>query len=472
MNKLSVLTIILLLFGKAAFSTVLEGQNREYAGKRIAFYTYSDPIAKNELELFSIKFGSDGHFRTEIQLTKTTFVFCYFGIYRGEFFLEPDKTIQPVFPPYREKSFADQKNPFFEPVLFWFKQKDSQGLNQNILDFEARFGQLTNSEKYFNRLYFKQSREVYDSIVFILNNDFPKSNNSVFENHKKLKIKFLESEVFRQNPEDGSAILSTVPPDYWQHPAFISYFERIFTNRLSFDAKSKDGDKIKNAIARLDADYLTGFVKNKYNLTGQVIQLATLKMLYDAFYSGEFPRSAIIQLLESEQWKKNSSEIIITYTKNVIEKLTFLLPGVKAPVICLKDINGHHKCSDDNKDKFKYLIFADAEMIVCQEHLKYLAKIEEQFQQHLEIIPVMRKTDIIEMKMFLDKNQIPGKQLVDETGEFIRKYKIKAFPSCFLLDENHKIVFENTKAPLDGFEQQFGSFLQQELFKRQRNQTR
>ncbi|MCY1720369.1 hypothetical protein OU798_08450 [Prolixibacteraceae bacterium Z1-6] len=32
--------------------------------------------------------------------------------------------------------------------------------------------------------------------------------------------------------------------------------------------------------------------------------------------------------------------------------------------------------------------------------------------------------------------------------------------------------FQFTKAPLDGFEQQFGAYLQKKLFMRQRNQTR
>jgi hypothetical protein len=41
-----------------------------------------------------------------------------------------------------------------------------------------------------------------------------------------------------------------------------------------------------------------------------------------------------------------------------------------------------------------------------------------------------------------------------------------------LLDEKHQLEFTNTKAPLDGFEQQFGGFLQRELFERQRNQSR
>jgi hypothetical protein len=60
---------------------------------------------------------------------------------------------------------------------------------------------------------------------------------------------------------------------------------------------------------------------------------------------------------------------------------------------------------------------------------------------------------------------------VDEYGEFIEKYKVKSFPTCFLLNENHEVVFQQAKAPLDGFEQQFGTFLRQELFERQRNQS-
>lgn len=469
MNKSTVLFILFTLITKVSFSTVLVGQNPEYAKRDITFYTYSDPISKSEQELFTLHFDSEGKFISQIDVNKTTFVFCEFGIYRGEFFLEPDITMQPVFPPLREKSFADQKNPFFEPALFWFKFRNENGLNQEILNFEARFNQLTN--QYFNQLYFNQSQEVYDSVIYILNQDFPKSNNEVFEVHKNLKLSFMQSEVFRQNPEDGAAILSYIPEEYWEYPAFISYFERMFSNRLSVDVKTEKGNQIQKAIAQSDVGYLTSFIKNKYNLTGNIVQLTTVKMLYDAFHSGQFSQNAILQFLQSNNWETGTSKRIQQVTSNVTKKLNFLRPGTKAPVICLKDIDGHHKCSNDNNDRFKYLIFADAEMVVCREHLKYLTKIQELYQKHLEIILVMRKTDIIEMKMFLDKNHIPGMQLVDETGDFIRNYQIKVFPSCFLLNKNHEVVFENAKAPLDGFEQQFGAFLKQKLFESQRGQS-
>jgi thioredoxin-related protein len=109
-------------------------------------------------------------------------------------------------------------------------------------------------------------------------------------------------------------------------------------------------------------------------------------------------------------------------------------------------------------------------MAVCREHLKYLPAIQQKFQKHLEIYIVLRKTEATQMKKFFAENEVPVIKLVDENNEFITLYKIKSFPQCFLLDENHKVKFVAAKAPLDGFEQQFGSFIQQELFERQRNQ--
>ncbi|MBT6007052.1 MAG: redoxin domain-containing protein, partial [Prolixibacteraceae bacterium] len=358
----------------------------------------------------------------------------------------------------------------FQPVSFWFNTGDENGINNRIADFDSKFNQL--SDQYFNQLYFRQSKEIYDSVVTILNNSFPNISSKIFANHKNLKLKLLETEVFRLKSEDVSEMFSSINPDFWKHPAFVELFEKIFTEKLSFDAKEIKGTELRKAVAEANYSFLFMHVKNKYKLTGVSTELVLLKMLHDGFYSGEFPKNSILNLLGQKNLSNHSNLKIREFARNISNKLKHLLPGSTAPVICLKNTDGHKKCTDETGDKFKYIIFADVEMIVCREHLKYLTKIEQQFQKHLEIILILRKTDLIEMKLFLVENKIPGVKLVDENGEFISKYKIKSFPSCFLLDQNHKIIFSGTKAPLDGFEQQFGAFLQQKLFERQRNQSR
>jgi peroxiredoxin len=199
-------------------------------------------------------------------------------------------------------------------------------------------------------------------------------------------------------------------------------------------------------------------------------ELALLKMLHDAFYSGDFDKSSIQQMVKSTRFTSHKNQIIKEAAKNISEKITFLQPGSVAPTICLKNLEGQKTCTNQNNKKFKYIIFADTEMVVCREHLKYLPTIQQKFEKHLEIYIVLRKTGITEMQKFLSENKVPGVKLIDESDEFIELYKVRSFPQCYLLDENHKVKFTAAKAPLDGFEQQFGGFIQQELFQRQRNQ--
>ncbi len=470
MNKF--LFILLLIFSAFSVSatTIIEGYNLEYAGKTLHFFCWADAVTQKEELLFSIRFDNEGRFRSEVQVSKTTFVFSDFGIYRGMFFIEPDRKVELLFPPLREKAFADEKNPFFEPVSFWFNLNNDRGINQQISSFDTQFNQLTN--QYFNQLYFRQSKAVFDTVATALNTAFPGTADPVFETHKKLKIKMLETEAFRKKPEEVAGILSEVKPEYHTHPAFFNFLDKTFTNRLSFDAREIHGDELRKTVASANTSALFKHVETNYKLKNETAALVLLKMLHDAFYSGEFGKSSILQVLRSPAFASHNSTEIRKTAANIIEKLTFLQPGSAAPVICLNDVNGNKKCSNETTNKFKYIVFADDEMMVCREHLKYLTAIHEKLGKHLEIILVMRKTDLIDMKIFLDKSQVPGIHMVDEKGLFIRQYRVRSFPTCFLLDEKHHVVFENTKAPLDGFEKQFGNFLRNELFERQRNQGR
>lgn len=462
-----------LLFSLPSFAIRIEGKNLEYAGKKLEFFRFSDPVTREEVPVFTLEPDKEGNFQADVKISQTTFVFSSFGIYRGLLFLEPERNIKLLLPPLREKSFADSKNPYFEPVEFWFSTGEGNQLNDHISNFDYHLNLL--SDKFFNALYFSQSQSAFDSVRFQLAEKTEVFASPTFLTHKTLKLKSLETDVFRMKPETVSKELMKTEQEFWNHPAFLEIFEKTFSNKLSFEARSTDGEKIKQAVASKNVAFLKGFVKEKYNVSGLFADLALLKILHDAFYSGDFQQNDILAIISSPTLLSNSNQTIRHIAENILEKLKFLQKGSKAPVICLKDTNGHRVCSNDtpaNGKKFKYLIFADTEMIVCREHLKYLTRIEEMFQKQLEIIVVLRKSDLIEMKIFLDKEKIPGIHLVDENSEFINKYRIKSYPTCLLLNHNHEVVFQQALAPMDGFENQFGTFLRQYLFEEQRNQAR
>lgn len=459
---------LILIFTSLGFASVtIQCDNPKYAGRKLQFYSYSDPISSATKPAFLLEFDKTGKCTKTIETQTTDFVFCDFDIYRGMLFIEPNQTITLKLPPVREKSFTDQKNPYFEPVSFWIATENIQQLNNQASDFTAQLNQLT--DKYFDQLYFRQSRLIYDSVVYFIEKKFGTIKNESFVNHKTLSLKMIEADVFRLKPEDYSALFSSVKPQFWMHPVFIELFDKAFKGQLSFEAKSVKGNEIRKAVNQENIPYLIDFTKTKFKITNEMAELVLLKMLHDAFYSGDFSKEAIQQMLKSTRFTSHKNPIIKESAINSLEKITFLRPGNIAPTICLKNLEGQKICTNQNNAKYKYLIFADTEMAVCREHLKYLTTIQQKFQKYLEIYIVLRKTDTNQMKKFFAENEVPGIKLIDENSEFIEQYKIRSFPQCYLLDENHKIKFVAAKAPLDGFEQQFGSFIQQELFQRQRN---
>ncbi len=457
------------LISVAGYSTVtIQCDNLKYAGQKLSFYSYSDPVSSATGLIFTLEFDKTGKCTKTIETQTTDFVFCDFGIYRGLLFLEPGQTIKLQLPPLREKTFADQKNPYFEPVSFWFATENKQQLNNQISDFTTQLNQLT--DKYFDQLYFRQSKQIFDSVNFFINKKFGSIKSESFINHKILSLKMVETEAFRLKPEDYATLFSGIKQQLWLHPGFTTIFDKTFTGLLSFDAKSVKGDEIRKAVNQGDITFLAGHIKTKYKIQSEMADLVLLKMLHDAYYSGDFSKTSILQMLKSGRFTGHQNKIIRETAINITEKITHLQLGTTAPAICLNSIDGTKTCTNQKNGKYKYIIFADTEMAVCREHLKYLPAIQQKFQKHLEIYIVLRKTDATQMKKFFAENDVTGIKLVDENNEFINLYKIKSFPQCFLLDENHKVKFVAAKAPLDGFEQQFGSFIQQELFERQRNQ--
>ena len=469
-KKLFSIIFLFLISVLPVIATVIKGTNLDYAGKELKFFRYADPVTKEKIQVFTLEIDEKGNFSTDTEVAEPTFVFSEFGIYRGLLFLEPQKNIQLLLPPLREKSFADQKNPFFQPVEFWFATQQGDCLNDRIAAFDTKLNQLT--DKYFNQLYFSQSKAYYDTLTTLINKQFDEIKSPVFNMHKTLKLQAVRADAFRLNPAAFSEVFMTTDPQFHTHRAFMELFDKSFDNRLSFEIKKVDNARLIEAVGRMNLSFLLQFTEENYRLKSPVTELALLKMLHDGFYSGDFPKKAIIGILSSGELQNNSNKKIAAIAKNVKNKLDFMLPGSQAPVICLESTDGKKICTDRNNDKFKYFVFADTEMGVCREQLKYLSKIEEKFSEHLEIYVILRKTDLIEMKMFLNGQNIPGTHLVDENGEYIERYRIKSFPVCVLLNENHEVVFSPAKAPLDGFEQQFGKYLQRELFEKQRNQGR
>lgn len=458
-NALFATSILLFLSVHLQAATVtVTCNNPKYTGKKLVFYNYSDPVSQTTNPVFTLETDKTGKASVTIDVQNTQFVFCDFGIYRGLLLLEPGQTVKIQLPPVREKTFADEKNPYFEPVKFWFATENKTQLNNQVSAFSAKLSQL--SDKYFDQLYFRQLKTYLDSVRIRMEKDFGNVKNETFVLHKTFSLKLVEVEAFRLKPADYAAVFNGVKTSFWFHPAFTDLFNKTFSGLLSFDAKSVKGADLKKAVNQGNVQFLADHLKTKYKLTGDVVDLALLKMLHDAWYSGDFSKTSIQQMIKSTRFSGHQNPVIRETAKNISEKTAFLQAGSAAPPICLKNLAGTKTCTNSTKGKYKYIIFADTEMAVSREHLKYLTAIQQKYPKSLEIFIVLRKTDAASLKKFFIENEIEAVKLIDENSEFEKLYKIRSYPQSFLLDEKHMVKLAPANAPLDGFEQQFGSILQ------------
>jgi peroxiredoxin len=443
-----------------ANSITISGSEPAYAGKTLEFKTLTDPVSKNEKPVFQLVIDGKGNFSSQVRIDETLYCFSDFGIYRGEMILVPGENIRITLPPFKEKSFEESKNPYFEPVKLWLVVNggSAQHLTNQISRFDILFYQL--NDQYFNQLIYRNQKNYLDTIRKRTDTEFTALSHPVFQSHRETRFKTLEADMMRSGREKIMGSLKITGPDDWNYPGFSELLNTLFVNTLSNESKTITGTRIKQWIRDKNITEIKKWTVTFTSATSPLTELLLLKMLHDAFYSGEFSKPSILSILRSEGFMQNPYPVLSRITREVVSKLTYLEKGSTAPEICLPTLSGTKWCTTANTKPYQYILFADLDIPICREQVKYLKtmleKTGEKLMPVLVVSPAM-KTDI---RKFFEDNQISGMILLDHSeNPFAEKYKVRAFPSAFLLDKNHRIVLSSAKTPLDGFEFQFESVI-------------
>lgn len=453
-NKFCALSIVL-FFALQTFGARLEGFEPDYAGRNIEFYTWTDPISKTDKKAFTLRIGPQGRIQVETGVTETLFCYADFDSYQGKIVIVPGETLKIKLPPLKEKTFEESKNPYFQPITTWILAQSGsrEELNTLFARFDQQFYQL--SQKYFNQLYMRQQRNYLDSVRIPLEKEFSQVNAPLFQHHLQLQLKTIEAGIMRAGREKLMAGMTGLPAQAWKLPAFADLVDRLFTNTLSLESKSTTGASLRTMVARRSLADLKKWTETYTGTSSPLSDMLTIKMLHDAFYSGEFSKINIIQLLQAENFTRhNHSEIRLT-ASSVAEKLQFLFPGTSAPAISLPTLAGDTLYSTTSTKPYQYIIFVDLEIPVGQEQIKYLTEINERIGSRVDILLVLSPSTRVNNEEFIKSNNIPGRVVLDtETNSMGRKYKVRSYPSAYLVNREHKVVLAPAKTPLDGFEHQ------------------
>ena len=434
---------------------IIKGNAPTYGGSEIVFKALADPITFSEVEIAKCKVSANGDFSVTIKITETTCVFSHLGIYKGFLFIEPGKSYEVTLPEKIDKSEADKLNPFFEETEFQFaiKNMNDGDLNFLILSFDdAYFPYLG---KFGKNIYEKNTKAIFDSAMVALKQINPGSSNQFFRNYVNYKIGNLKYLAFQQKSKSISKEYFQNKPVLLNNPAYIELFGQLYGKYIFFLGRTSNGKKVFDDINKNKSySKLCQTLKTDSILLNDTLrELVILKNIHDEFYSANFSRSGLLQILDSLSFTTKIEKHKL-FAQNIRNKITRLMPGFEPPAFELLNKDSSLIKLADFKGKYVYLNFCACASYSCIKEFDVLKRINEKYKDKLVIITVVADENRKSMIDFLKQADYSWPFLhYGNQPDIMEKYDIRAFPTYFLIGPDGKLIFSPAVSPGENFEQ-------------------
>lgn len=448
---------------------ILKGIAPDYAGRKIDIQTVPEPATGNSESLATISILPDGSFETSVLINRTTCVFAEFDRWKAELYLEPGARYELNFPPLQPLTESEKRNPYFQPqpVTFGLKNSTKDELNQRIDAFDRAYNQAENH--YFNQIFKDKSALATDSMVAVLNKQFPVSEQSFFGQYKFYRLAAVR---FAQNPEHNNDFIrkyldrAPIPFDLpvWQH-----LFEQQFTNFFYNESNQVGGEAFRNLVGTANLSGIEQYLLKQKMWSTALSHMVILKSINDAYYQAHFnPKTMLVLLgkIEQSNWSNGEKKI----ASALKAKLVYLTVGTAAPDFTAKTLQGENFKLSSLKGKLVYLHFTTVGNPICRQHLDELKANAQTLNGKVEVINVIPENNAAKRELISQQNW-PG-IFVLATDSDLEKYRVKSFPTAFLIDENGNLVLAPALNPIDGFPKQLSGILQQRRVNQMRNQSR
>jgi len=457
--KYAFILLCLVLGGKAMTMPVkITGKAPDYAQSSIELNLFHDFISEETIKIGDIHFDAQGLFELELDISQISLCFADFDGYHGMIYLEPGKSYQLLFPPKRNLTASQKKNPFVKPEPIWFgiKNPASNDLNVLIQQFEVAY--TTYENKYFDQIFVHQSASLVDTVKQMLNREFPPTSNSFFESHKLFRKANLEFALHQgKSATFTQSYFREIKPVY-NLAAYSSLFNEVFLNYFSLLENTSHLPEIKGLINAAKLQELDILFQKQLHYNKELAHWVLLKSMKDAYYSGNFSKASILKMLDQVKeagWSGYEQKT----AQFIREKLTYLASGTKAPVINLKDLSGKNVQFSDFPNAYIYLHFTDPQNPICRQHLDVLKTIAARYKEKLIIINVIPKQSNF-------KNESGWAGLFTTTDADLKTtYKVKTLPNSFLIGKEGKLLLSPAPNPIDGLDRQLGQIFKSDHFK-------
>ncbi|MBO4603224.1 MAG: thioredoxin family protein [Salinivirgaceae bacterium] len=463
------LTLIAAATAASAQTTIVEGSNRTYRNQKIEAYACTDYISGANTLVGSTVADSLGKFKLALNITRTCRVTLKLGRANGILYADTAMTYTVLLPDFEPLSKSDKLNPYFTPdeFLVGIKNPDRYNLNMYVDLFDYTYQDCL--ERNYYRMLKNPDKQFTDSLIETMETSFDSIPNEFFSVYRQYKYAWLKFISYMRDWRYMSREYFDNQPIEYENPAYMDLFNQTFTNFLRMYMNTREGERIySDVIMSKSPVKAKQTLSNCLAVTNDTLQeMVLLKSIHDALYDYYFRASSLLITLDSI---KNTTKIDQhkCIAENIEQKNAIAKAGTAAPAFCLADTAGVYRSVDEFCEKYIYLNFISLDSYACTQSLEQLRLMNEKTKDVIQVVSISIDEDFDKVKKYFKRNHYNW-MLLDYKADptVLDRYKVKAYPSYYLIDTEGNLCMSPAASPSEDFEKRFLQYYRDQQKNRQ-----
>lgn len=435
---ISCLLLTVLSFGQEKSLVKITGFAPDYIGKSIEIFEIEDYMSMKESKLASGVVNSDSTFSIVFFSDETQKVRVRAGNNRSFMYIEPNGVYDVYFP---EKDPYDPYRPAGNDVELTFYGLDSNDVNYKILlfnrwtdNFMARnFGRQRVNPIVYNQL--------MDSFKMAAQNFYLADTGKYIFDYVKFSIASLDNvqQSGNRNRYEKHDFYLKYNPILYKNDSYMEYFTNYYRKmipKLSMEANNR----VYLGVLKSSPTQVMKALGLEYTLVNMRIrEMVMIQALSEVYFTDDFPQTNIITLLDSVS-KHAMFEDNKVLASNMIDRLTEVVPGGRAPEFTLKAEDGTIKTLADFKKKHLYIHFFDPTSDKNKVEIPLLLELYGKYNREVTFITISPQSMITDESSAV-LGQFPWETyIIDKSNDILKNYKIATFPNYVFIDAYSYII--------------------------------
>ncbi len=426
----------------ASFSTIVFAQNKAtvkisgfapaYIGKTIEFMEIVDYFSMNESRLGSATVQEDSTFSVQFYIEETQKIRVRSNNNQSFMYIEPNATYS-IYIPEMDRFTAYR--PAGNEVEITFFDIDSTDINYKILQFNRWVDDFVANNFNYRRPQPVEFAKILDTFKVGVHNYYVADTGKYIYDYVRYTMSSLDNiqHAAERNRYEKHDFYLKYSPVLYRNDAYMDYFINFYRGMMPKLAMETN-NRVYTAVLKSSPTEVMRALGKEYTLINMRIrELVMIQSLSEVYFQNDFPQTNIITILDSvaNHALFQSNKII---AKNMIMRLTEVVPGGRAPEFVITSTDGTIKTMADFKKKHLYIHFFDPSSDKNKIEIPLLIDLYAKYLNDVTFITICKKSDSFEAsKEVLD--QLPWESFVlDESNPIFKNYRIASFPSYVFLD--------------------------------------